>query len=409
MFTLVVLGGSSVASPELISALLPHTSEFPFHVILVGRDTNKLARVGNICARLAQATSNLRVEWTADTARALEGAHFILNQIRVGGLQARAFDESFPQQFEIPGEETVGPGGFANALRTIPVCVEYARAVERCAPDAWFINLTNPAGMIQRAIAQTTKARVVSVCDSPVTLMENIARLVNVPYIELQFEYVGMLHFGWVVGVRHNDVDLMPRALENIAQLPGLAADARLVQAMGAIPHPYLNYFFAPEIMLARQRAKGRTRAEELQTLETELLNAYETGNTQSVKKRAAVWYEKIITPVLLALIRDGEFVVNARNGSSAAWLPPDTILETLCEINARAIKPRPAAPTPRDVMAMLQNNAAYEALVVDAILNDSYDSAWRALRLNPSIANAAQARAILDVVWRTRGYPPQN
>ena len=406
MHTLVVLGGSSVASPELVSALIPHASEFPFRVILVGRDEKKLERVGNICARLASAAPAFRVEWTSDSARALDGAHFVLNQIRVGGLNARAFDESFPHQFEIPGEETVGPGGFTNSLRTIPVCVEYARLTERYAPDAWFINLTNPAGMIQRALAQTTRLRIVSVCDSPVTLMEHVARLVNVPYAELHFDYVGMLHFGWIVGVTHNGVDVMPRALENISQLPGLVADARLVQAMGAIPHPYLNYFFAPEKMLARQRAKGHTRADELQTLETELLNAYETGDTSLIKKRAAVWYEKIIVPVMMALLRGGEYIVNARNGSSASWLAPDTVLETFCKISTREIAPRPAAPTPRDVQAMLQNNAAYEALVTDAILNDSYDTAWRALCLNPLIANAAQARAILDLVWATRGYP---
>lgn len=406
MNNLVVLGGSSVASPELVSSLLSHASEFPFRVTLVGRNENKLARVGNICARLAEPSPNLCVEWTTDAPRALGGAHFVLNQIRVGGLSARAFDESFPHQFDIPGEETVGPGGFTNALRTIPVCVDYARLAEQYAPDAWFINLTNPAGMIQRALAQTTKVRVVSVCDSPVTLMGQVARLVNVPYAELKFDYVGMLHFGWLVGVTHNGVDLMPRALENIAQLPGLIADPRLVQAMGAIPHPYLNYFFAPEKMLARQRAKGHTRAGELQSLETELLNAYETGNTSLIKKRAAVWYEKIIVPVLLALLRGGEHIVNARNEASAPWLPPDTILETFCEINAQQITPRPAAPTPRDVQAMLQTNAAYEALVVDAILNDSYDTAWRALCLNPLIANAAQARDILDLIWMTRRYP---
>jgi len=406
MSNLVVLGGSSVASPELIAALIPHAPEFPFRVVLVGRDENKLARVGNICARLASASPNLRVEWTTDLARALEGANFVLNQIRVGGLAARAFDESFPHRFEIPGEETVGPGGFANALRTIPVCAQYAREVEQRAPDAWFINLTNPAGMIQRALAQTTRVRVVSVCDSPVTLLEHVARLVNVPHVELDFDYVGMLHFGWIVGVKHKGVDLMPRALENISQLPGLVADARLVQAMGAIPHPYLNYFFAPEQMLARQRAKGHTRADELQTLETELLNAYEAGDASSIKKRAAVWYEKIIVPVLLALIRGGAAIVNTRNDSAASWLPPDTIVETHCAIRAQAIRPRPFAPTPRDAQAMLQRNAAYEALVVDAILNDSYDTAWRALRLHPLIANAAQAREILDLVWASRGYP---
>ncbi len=409
MFRLVVLGGSSAASPALIPALLPHTPEFPFHVTLVGRDAHKLERVGQICARLAAAAPGLRVDWTTELASALDDAQFVLNQIRVGGLTARAFDESFPHEFDLPGEETVAPGGFANALRTLPVCVQLAQEVERRAPHAWFINLTNPAGMVHAALAQTTGVRVVSVCDSPITLIENVARLVGVQPAELDAAYVGMLHFGWIVGVKHHGVELLPHALERIEQLPGLVADARLVQAMGAIPHPYLNYYFAPEVMLARQRARGHTRAHELQGLERELLDAYARGDSEGIRKRGAVWYEKIIVPVLLALVRGGENIVNTRNGSAVPWLPPETIVETRCAINGRELTPLPAPPVPRDVQAMLQANAAYEALCVEAILNDSYETAWRALRLHPLIANAAQARAILDRVWNTRGNPPNR
>ncbi len=107
--------------------------------------------------------------------------------------------------------------------------------------------------------------------------------------------------------------------------------------------------------------------------------------------------------------MRGGENIVNTRNGSAVPWLPPETIVETRCAINARELTPLPAPPVPRDVQAMLQANAAYEALCVEAILNDSYETAWRALRLHPLIANAAQARAILDRVWNTRGNPPNR
>src|SRR5581483_1971287 len=146
--------------------------------------------------------------------------------------------------------------------------------------------------------------------------------LVGVQPAELDAAYVGMLHFGWIVGVKHHGVELLPHALERIEQLPGLVADARLVQAMGAIPHPYLNYYFAPEVMLARQRARGHTRAHELQGLERELLDAYARGDSEGIRKRGAVWYEKIIVPVLLALVRGGENIVNTRNGSAVPWLP---------------------------------------------------------------------------------------
>lgn len=410
---LVVLGGSSVASPELFNAWLAHPQRPELRVVLHGRDAVKLERVGRICeaivARAAPAAhAPVHVEWTTELASALEGADVVLNQIRVGGLTARAFDESFPQAFDIPGEETVGPGGFANALRTIPVCLEYARVIEQCAPQAWLVNLTNPAGLVQRALAQTGRLRVVSVCDSPTVLIENLGRLLDVPAHELAADYVGMLHFGFVVGARRNGVDVMSRLLENIARLPGLWADAQLVQAMGIVPNPYLNYFLAPDVMLARQRAKGRTRAGELQELEAQLLDEYAAGKFTRLTQRAAIWYEKIIVPVILALLgAESDYIVNVPNDATVPFLPRDTIVEVRAHVSPQGVHPYPTAPVPRDGMAMLQTNAAYEALVVEALLEDSYAKAWRALRLNPLVRSAAQARAILDMVWSTRGYPP--
>lgn len=439
MFKLTVLGGSSIATPELFNALAAAAECPALRVLLHGRDADKLERVGRICTIIIGRADDLHVEWTTDLAHALDGADVVLNQVRVGGLSARAFDESFPHAFDIPGEETVGPGGFANALRTVPVCLKYAWEIEKRAPQAWLINLTNPAGIVQTALERASKVRVVSVCDSPVTLVEHVAKLVGVHARELHIEYVGMLHFGFVVGVTHNGADVMPRVLENIAQLPGLVADSRILRAMGVVPSPYLNYFLAPELMLTRQRAKGSTRASELQDLETQILQEYTAGDFTNLGKRAAAWYEKIIVPVLLALLaptahnpqitqihtdqrmepassrftppnyglaRNNESVdhiVNVRNGESVPFLPSETIVEVRSRVSSQGIVPYVTALVPRDVQAMLQTNAAYEALVVEAILEESYDKAWRALRLNPLVSSAAKARAMLDVIVKNK------
>lgn len=398
---LTVLGGSSIASPELFSALGVHPAHPALRVVLQGRDEFKLERVGRICVQVAAQNDNVHVEWTTDLARALDGADFVLNQVRVGGLSARAFDESFPHQFDIPGEETVGPGGFANALRTVPVCLAYAREMEQRAPNAWFLNLTNPAGIVQNALSRSSRVRVVSLCDSPVTLIDNVAKLLDLHPHSVRADYIGMLHFGFVVGLSHEGKDIMPQALAEISRLPGLVADPRFIQALGAIPNPYLNYFFAPDLMLSRQRARGATRASELQDLETRILADYESGSTARLGKRAAVWYEKIIAPVLLALMgQPSDHIVNLRNGETVPFLPPDTTVETRARVSPQGIEAHPCPPVRRDVQAMIQLNSAYEALVVDAILEDSYAKAWLALELNPLIHGADQARAILDMLW---------
>ncbi len=140
-FKIVVLGGSGVATPALVSALAEIPGrQHPLRLVLVGRSLEKLEKVTGV-ARLMLSTDSgvdplLTVERETEPEVALEGADLVLNQIRVGGLEARVFDESFPHSFGLPGEETVGPGGFANASRTIPVVLEYVRLCEHVCPDA---------------------------------------------------------------------------------------------------------------------------------------------------------------------------------------------------------------------------------------------------------------------------------
>jgi 6-phospho-beta-glucosidase len=85
----------------------------------------------------------------------------------VGGYKQRAFDETFPRQFGIPGEETFGPGGMNMALRTIPVVVELCHTMEKVAPQALLINMTNPSSIVQYAVNRAARVNIVSICDLP--------------------------------------------------------------------------------------------------------------------------------------------------------------------------------------------------------------------------------------------------
>ena len=103
------------------------------------------------------------------------GADVVLNAVRIGGLAARVFDESYPQRRGCPGEETMGPGGLANALRTVPVVRSWWATVMDVAPDALHINLTNPSGIVVAALQREFGSTIFSVCDSPVVFCDKIA------------------------------------------------------------------------------------------------------------------------------------------------------------------------------------------------------------------------------------------
>jgi 6-phospho-beta-glucosidase len=127
-----------------------------------------------------------------DRPAALVGADVVLNQIRPGGLEQRSADESFPHEFGLPGEETLGPGGFASAIRSVAALRPVWADIARWCTDALLINLTNPAGIVTQAARQEFGLNVIAACDSPLDLLAHVAARLGhpPPGIALRYRYL---------------------------------------------------------------------------------------------------------------------------------------------------------------------------------------------------------------------------
>ena len=404
---LAVLGGSGVATPELIDVLGRFEERPALHVSLIGRSAEKLQAVGEMCKRLAEKVAPpITVSTHTDPRMGLEGAHYILNQIRVGGYPERAFDETFPREFGIPGEETFGPGGMNMALRTIPAVIELCRAVEDVAPEALMINLTNPSSIVQYAITHATRVKVASICDLPMMAAQAMADLLNIPVRELSVRYTGMNHFGWITSIRRHGQDMLPVALEKFLAQPNLPVAAEIIRALGVIPTSYFKYFYHANRVLASQQGK-RARAEELLELETQILTAYQSGDLTekppSLIKRNAAWYEHMIVPLLMAHIRDsGEMqYLQVTNGQALPFMPAKAIVEVPCVVQRSGLMPLAYDNgLPPDLETLLTTNATFEMLWAEAVVEKDYSKALRAMLMNHLVTNYDQAQGILNKIW---------
>ena len=403
----IVLGGSGIATPELAKAIAGIRGRtLPIELVLVGRDSEKLELVASVSRLMTAGVPQLEITSSTNVEAALDGAHFVINQVRVGGLEARAADESFPRELGIPGEETMGAGGFANALRTVPVALSYARLIERVAPQATLLTFANPASLVQYAVCRYTKVRTIGMCDSPLILIDAIARALSAPVEQLTVDYVGMHHFGWVTGIYWSGRDVLQDALARASHICHDIEPA-IVQAIGAIPSPYFRYIFHPDRMLARQQGK-RTRAEDLIRLQNDVLVDYQTclrtGQLPTVlAKRGAVWYNMIIAPLLVGLIehrRSLHFILNVTNGQTVAWLPAAAVVEVNTLVDDGVVHSLSCPSLPLDAQSLVQRNCTYEMLAAEAIVESNRALALRALLLNPMIRTYDQAAAILDHVW---------
>ncbi len=409
---IAVLGGSAVVTPQLVEALgrQPALAERRLEVVLIGRNAAKLERVASAARRLSIG-EKLSVRAETDPEAGLRGASYVVNQVRAGGLEARAFDERFPQDLGLPGEETMGAGGFANAWRTLPVVADLFARCAAVSPDARLLNLTNPAGMVHQVAARAGLV-VTTFCDSPVTLSRAAARAAGLEPEAATPNYVGTNHGGWVTSVRDDrGTDFLQTALADSSLVEGLGFDPGFVARIGALPNAYLRYVYHPDRMLQQQAAKPRVRAEELLDLERDTLTAYEAGDDLSEvsSKRQALWYTLCIAPAVASFISGEEtaMIAGITNERLLSWLPAQTMLEvpvTLGTGGARTVT-APDALAP-DVAALLAANAAYEALAVEALLHGDRTDRVRALAANPMIASVDLADRAVRAIEAREPYP---
>ena len=125
---ITVVGGGSTYTPELVEGFVRRADRLPIdELVLLDTDAERLEVVCGLAQRMLD-----RLDWvgrlrlTGDRDAALDGADFVLFQLRVGGQAARLVDETLPLRFGVIGQETTGAGGFAKAMRTVPVVLELA-------------------------------------------------------------------------------------------------------------------------------------------------------------------------------------------------------------------------------------------------------------------------------------------
>jgi 6-phospho-beta-glucosidase len=405
---LVVLGGSGASTPELMDAVAdwPGGAERrpALDIVLHGRSTRKLEIVAEACQRRLSASADA-VHVTAETSleRALDGADVVLIQVRAGGLDARVFDETFPRSFGLPGEETMGPGGFADAVRTVPALADTWDRLAARAADAFIINLTNPAGIVTQAALAHTGLRIVSICDGPVTFVEGIARATGRDASDVRLGYAGMNHCGFWV---HPESDILLSALPATSGI-----DPEDVQALGALPSPYVRFYLHPDRQLETQLAAAESRAQALKRMEAEMLDQY-AHHVEAPRqtRRGALWYRVSIVPLIDAVVHGGQdtVVLGLPNAAAVDWAPDDAIVELPTDVQAGgACSRRPAAGLPSRVVDLLTRHATFETWTARALAGTRSRDEVRERRLpliealsaNPMVESPELAERLVDEI----------
>lgn len=428
---LTILGGGGFRVPLVHGALLrDHSEQRVTEVVLHDRDEQRLRAMALVLAQLGAGHPQApTVVTTTDLDDALRDADFVFSAIRVGGLAGRTLDERVALDLGVLGQETTGPGGLAYALRTVPVAVDIARRTREVAPDAWFINFTNPAGIVTEAMQTVLGDRVIGICDSPIALARRAIGALGLDPEETAIDYVGLNHLGWLRGLSSGGRDHLPRLVTDPATLETLE-EGRLfgpewIAALGAIPNEYLFYYYFGREAKASILAAPQTRGEFLR----EQQDAFYAAVEDTPDEAAAEWrrvreqrdatymqearpddeqrdeadvsgggYEGVALAIMAAISRGerSSMILNIRGDGAVSGMPDGAVVEIPCVVDRDGPRALPLAPVEGHMLGLMQQVKAVERLVIEAATTGSQQAALKAFALHPLVDSVTTARALL-------------
>jgi alpha-galactosidase/6-phospho-beta-glucosidase family protein len=442
----MTLLGSGVRTPYVLHGLAERERELGLtEVVLHDADPDRMKIMASLGAHLCRSWgASFAVRGEPDARAALAGSTVVFSAIRVGQERARALDEQIPLKYGVLGQETTGPGGFAMAMRTIPVMLEYARLISEVAPNALVVNFTNPVGVIMQALSDHTSVRAVGVCDGPIEMKRSVADFLGVPSDEVHADYFGLNHAGWIHRVLVDGVDRLPEILDRYEELQRADGswsifDPELVRTLGMLPMEYLYFYYYRDRAVEHIVRSGSSRGEQVATLNASLWSqlraSIEAGDLDAARD---AWgramhardetyfarergedlttedetpsqlqteafegdgYEGLAIAVITAAVqrRRIPLILNVPNRGAMPDLEDADVVEVTCLADEHGVHPLAQGPMPETARALIQPLKAYERLTVRAAVEGSYDTALKALLVHPLVGSYDLARSILD------------
>lgn len=421
-YHVAIIGSGSTYTPEIIDGLISHWDSLPLSSLrLMDIDERKRTIVGGLCKRmLDHAGKQCEFILTDNLDEALQGADFVLTQIRVGKLPARVLDETIPLKYGLIGQETTGIGGFFKALRTIPVILDIARRMERLCPEAFLINFTNPSGIVTQALQEHSCIRSIGLCNVPINMVDDLREKLGAEKLEVQ--YLGLNHLSWITGAIADGVDQSARVLEegmNTAAMRNIKASGfspRCIATAGGIPSSYLEYYYNRDRKLADEKAAEKCRGEVCIEIEEGLLKDYANPalctKPEGLDKRGGAKYSLAAVTLMDAIANDKQevHIVNIRNNGALSFMEESDVVEIPCRVGKTGATPLPIPRfSNRHIIELMRTVKAYECHTVNAAITGDEQEAMRALLIHPLLGDFETSYACFqELKTAHRAYLPQ-
>lgn len=437
-FSIVIAGGGSTYTPEIILMLLDNLDRLPLRSIkLYDNDEERQNHVAKACEILIKEKDpTIQYVATTDPEVAYTDVDFVLAHIRVGKLEMRSLDEKIPLKYGVVGQETCGPGGMAYGLRSIPGVLENIEYMEKYSPNAWMLNYSNPASIVAEACRRfKPNSRVINICDMPIGMEHTIASILGFKSRkEMCIRYYGLNHFGWWTSIKDKDgKEYIQDLIKHQLKYGNCLADddasnytdsswfdtAKKVKDIIAIdptmcPNSYFQYYLFGDDMVAHTDP-NYTRADQVvDTREKrvfgECARIEKVGTAKDTTLQIGIHAEFIVDlATALAFNTHERMLLIVPNNGAISNFENDAMVEIPCIVGKDGYEPLTVGEIPHFQKGLMEQQVNCEKLVVDAYEQHSYLKMLQALTLNKCVPNANVARKILDdFIEANKAYWPE-
>lgn len=426
----VMVGGGSTQSPGILEVLRKRADELNLtELVLYDNDQYRVDMLGQYTKMYyAESGSKVEVSYTTNIEEAFSNADFLFMQIRPGLNKQRAIDEKICIENGLIGQETCGLGGFSFAMRVIPAVIDIIKKVKEICPNAWILNYTNPEAILSEAIYQEfPEAKVLCICDMPISIEGAIAKYFGKNHRDLTFKYFGLNHFGWWTNIiDEKGVDLLSQLRDDVVtgkidtlimsndETIGDEYWIETYKQMVSIfkrfpeffPNCYLQYYLTPDEAFAHLDANFTRGDYVMQGREKriyeECKRVIENGTAKDSSLHAGV-HGNYIVDIAYAIIHNTRerFVVNMKNHGAISNFDPDAVVEVPAYIGSAGAETINIGKIPTFQKGLMEMQKAYEQKTVEAALTHSYQAALEAMMLNKTVPSYTLGKKVLDELYK--------
>lgn len=421
MVKVAMLGAGSLGFTEkLVADILsvPELQDTEFWLMDI--DQRNLDLTTKLCLNLVD-TNGLpaKVHATTDRRAALRGADYVISMMRVGGLDAMAYDVEIPLKYGVAQcvADTLGPGGIFYALRTIPVLLEIAADMRELAPKALMLSYANPMAMNCWALNRAGGVPVLGLCHGVQNTHKLIAKALGVTPEQMDSVAVGINHQTWFLQVMINGQDVRYRILDAFRSQPELAETEPLrldilerfgyfsTESNGHLSE-YLPWYRKNVDTIGKWTWNGRWNGgitagylEALRTRRVRYDEAYPDLPANhpkfTVGRRSPEHASYIIESLETGRLYRGNF--NVQNNGIVTNLPANCIVEVPCFVDRTGIYPGWVGALPLQCAATCRASISVQEMAVEAAITGNRDLVKLAVLHDPLTA----AVCTPDQVWQ--------